>query len=71
VLAASDQRLPPAMTIGRSAAASNCRMRSISATPGEVSINSNGGASATLARSSSMSSGSAITTGPGRPLVAV
>ena len=64
-LAASDQRLPPAMTIGRSAAASSCRMRSISAAPGEVSIGSNAGTSATVARSSSMSSGSATTTGPG------
>jgi hypothetical protein len=46
-------------------------MRSISAAPGEVSIGSKAGMSATLTRSLSMSSGSATTTGPGRPLVAV
>ncbi len=42
----------------------------MSAGPGEVSTGSQAGASAATTRSTSMSSGSAITTGPGRPLVA-
>ena len=42
----------------------------MSAWPGQISTGSNGGASGTATRSVSMSSGSAITTGPGRPLVA-
>jgi len=43
----------------------------MSVAPGHVSTGSHGGASGTLMRSVSMSSGKAITTGPGRPLVAV
>jgi hypothetical protein len=43
----------------------------MSVAPGQVSSGSNGGASATAIRSRCMSSGSAITTGPGRPLLAV
>ena len=39
--------------------------------PGQVSTGAKAGASVTVTRSTSMSSGSAITTGPGRPLVAI
>ena len=45
--------------------------RDMSVRPGQVSTGSKAGASGTTARSVSMSSGSAITTGPGRPWVAV
>ena len=57
----ADSSLPPA---ARQACA-------ISSSPGEVSTGSNAGASAMLTRSLSMSFGSATTTGPGRPLLAV
>ena len=43
----------------------------MSVRPGQVSIGSKGGASGTAILSVSMSSGRAITTGPGRPLLAV
>jgi len=43
----------------------------MSLAPGQVSTGSNAGASGTAMRSTSISSGSAMTTGPGRPLVAV
>jgi hypothetical protein len=43
----------------------------MSVKPGQVSTGSNALASGTMARSISMSSGTAITTGPGRPLQAV
>ena len=43
----------------------------MSVRPGQVSTGSKAGASGTATRSVSMSSGSAITTGPGRPLQAV
>ena len=69
--AASDQRLPPASTTGCFAAHSIFCSFAMSAWPGQISTGSNGGASGTATRSVSMSSGSAITTGPGRPLVAV
>ena len=58
------------MKTGRSALATSSASSAISAAPGEVSIGRAAGASATATRSTSMSSGSAITTGPGRPLVA-
>jgi hypothetical protein len=57
--------------IGRSAAQSSFCKRLMSVKPGQVSIGSKAGASATATRSISMSSGSAITTGPGLPLVAL
>ena len=56
---------------GACASLSSACSRRMSAGPGEVSTGSNGGASAATTRSTSMSSGSAITTGPGRPAVAV
>ncbi len=56
---------------GRVAAQISFCSRAISERPGQVSIGSAAGTSATATRSVSMSSGSAITTGPGRPLVAV
>ena len=68
--ALSDQRLPPRIITGRLAAHNifcNCAM---SVRPGHVSIGCAGGASGMMARSTSMSSGSAMTTGPGLPLVA-
>ena len=65
-----DQRLPPSSAIGRCASFSSVCSRRMSAGPGEVSTGSQAGASAATTRSTSMSSGSAITTGPGRPLVA-
>ena len=68
---ASDHRLPPRMKTGRSALATRSASSAISAAPGEVSIGRAGATSATATRSTSMSSGSAITTGPGRPLVAM
>ena len=43
----------------------------MSVRPGQVSTGSKVAASGTATRSTSMSSGSAITTGPGRPLQAV
>ena len=45
--------------------------RVMSVAPGQVSTGSDRSASATAPRSLNMSSGSAMTTGPGRPLVAV
>jgi hypothetical protein len=57
--------------IGRSAAHSSFCSRLMSVAPGQVSTGSKAGASGTAIRSTSMSSGSAMTTGPGRPLVAV
>ena len=69
--AASDQRLPPNSMIGSSAAHNSFCSRVMSVRPGQVSIGSNASASATDTRSVSMSSGSAITTGPGRPSAAV
>ena len=68
--AASDQRPPPSTTIGRSAAHSRFCSRAMSARPGHVSTASTRGASAASATPVSMSSGSATTTGPGRPCMA-
>ena len=70
-VAASDQRLPPASTIGDFAAHRSFCNFAMSARPGQVSTGSKAGASGTATRSTSMSSGSATTTGPGRPLQAV
>ena len=69
--AASDQRLPPSSMIGARAPPSICASFAISVWPGEVSTGANGGASGTATRSTSMSSGIATTTGPGRPFAAV
>ena len=63
--AASDQRLPPSSMIGRSAAQSIFCSCDMSVRPGHVSTESAASASPTETRSISMSSGSAITTGPG------
>jgi hypothetical protein len=68
--AASDQRLPPSSMSGRLAPQISFCRRAMSVSPGQVSIGSNAAASGTATRSVSMSSGSAMTTGPGRPLVA-
>ncbi len=69
--ASGDQRVPPSTAKGRSALASNAASFCISGAPGQVSTGSNAGAFAAAVRSASMSSGNPITTGPGRPLVAV
>ncbi len=69
--AACDQRLPPSNITGCLAAQISFCRRAMSLWPGQVSTGSNGGASGTTTRSVSMSSGSPMTTGPGRPLVAV
>ena len=58
------------MATGFSAAQMSFCSSAVWASAGWVSTGSKGSASATLAVSVSMSSGSAITTGPGRPLVA-
>ncbi len=60
---ASDQRLPPARTIGDFAAQRSFCSFAMSARPGQVSTGSNAGASGTATRSTSMSSGNAMTTG--------
>ena len=67
----SDQRLPPRIATGFFALHNSFCSRDMSVRPGQVSTGSKAGASGTTTRSVSMSSGSAITTGPGRPLVAV
>ena len=59
------------MAIGRSAAHSIFCNSAICVRPGQIGAGSTRGASATAAISVSMSSGSAITTGPGRPCIAV
>ena len=66
----SDQRLPPTIATGFFALQSSFCSRDISVRPGHVSTGSKAGAFGTTTRSVSMSSGNAITTGPGRPLVA-
>ena len=71
LLTLKHQRLPPTSMIGRGAAHRSCCSRLMSVAPGQVSTGSKVGASGTAMRSTSTSSGSAITTGPGRPLVAV
>ena len=58
------------MAIGRSAAHSIFCNSAICVRPGQIGTSSARGASATAAISVSMSSGSAITTGPGRPCIA-
>src|SRR5258708_30454985 len=62
-----DQRLPPSSMIGRSAAARSFCRRIMSLAPGQISTGSKLGASGTARASTSMSSGSAITTRPRRP----
>ena len=69
--ASCDQRLPPSSRIGARAEPSMSANFAISAGPSDVSISAKGGASATATRSTSMSSGMATTTGPGRPFAAV
>ena len=61
------QPLPPTMTMGCLAAQSSFCKSAIWVWPGHVGTGSTRAASLTLARSTSMSSGRAITTGPGRP----
>jgi hypothetical protein len=58
------------MAIGRSALPRSSSSRAISSAPGRVSTGVKGRASGASARLVSMSSGSEITTGPGRPEVA-
>ena len=70
-VAGSDQRLPPTSATGRLAAHNNFCSRLMSVRPGQISTGSKALASGTMARSVSMSSGSAITTGPGRPWQAI
>src|SRR6516225_3747342 len=65
------QRLPPRITIGARAPINSSANFCISGAPGDVSIAVKGGASSTAMRSTSISSGMATTTGPGRPLAAV
>ena len=70
IRASSLHREPPRSTIG---AVASCSLRSSSvilSAAGSISTGENGGASTTSAVSTNMSSGSAITTGPGRPEVA-
>ncbi len=69
--AASDQRLPPSSTIGFCDAQISFCSRLMSVRPGQISTASALGASDTPTRSTCMSSGSAMTTGPGRPFMAV
>ncbi len=69
--AVSDQPLPPRTRTGRSAAHRRFCRSAIWVRPGHVSTASTRGPAATAALSSSMSSGSAMTTGPGRPCMAV
>ena len=64
-----DQPPPPTTISGRSAPASSSSARSTSASAGDACEGWYGAASATSASSSCASSGSAITTGPGRPEV--
>ena len=61
---------PPTMAIGRSAAHSIFCSSAICVSPGQIGAATAFGASAASAVSSSMSSGKAITTGPGRPCMA-
>jgi hypothetical protein len=69
-LARSVQPGPPRIAIGRSAGHSVFCSSAICVSPGQIGTATAFGASATAAVSMSMSSGSAITTGPGRPCMA-
>ncbi len=61
---------PPTIASGRSAPSSSARARASSAAPGAACAAAYGDASGTSAVSARTSSGSASTTGPGRPEVA-
>ncbi len=65
------QRLPPSTNNGFFDSARSSPSLAISSSPGEVSTGSKRGAVAAVTRSLSTSFGSAITTGPGLPLLAV
>lgn len=69
--ASASQPGPPAMTMGRSAATSRARSSRSAPGAGQARTGSTRGSTGAAVGVVSMSSGSASTTGPGRPCIAV